>query len=97
MNVSEIKTEQIGADLSKVVDRIVKQYEIFPKAFQKEAIQNAWDARLDRNEGKGWIVKIYTYNEDKQTHLIVEDFGTKGLDAERWGAFLSLWKPKKSI
>ena len=90
-----IETEIIDADLSKVVDRIIKQYEIFPNAFQKEAIQNSWDARLDRKEGKDWEIKIYIYNEDKQTHLIVEDFGTKGMDERRWGAFLSLWKPEK--
>lgn len=91
-----IETEQIGADLSKVVDRITKQYETFPKAFQKEAIQNAWDARLDKKKASSWKVKIYTYNESEQTHLLVEDFGTKGMNEERWEAFLSLWKPEKA-
>lgn len=91
----DILTEQIGADLSKVVDKIVKQYDIFPKAFQKEAIQNAWDARLNRNEGKDWMLKMYTYKENEQVYFVIEDFGTKGLNAKRWNAFLSLWKPEK--
>ncbi|MBM3141797.1 MAG: hypothetical protein FJ005_01940 [Chloroflexi bacterium] len=90
-----IKTEQIGADLSKVVDKIIKQYESFPKAFQKEAIQNAWDERLDKKKATNWEIKIYTDSADEQAHLVVEDFGTKGMDEERWDAFLSLWKPKK--
>lgn len=92
-----IKTEPIGADLSKVVDKIVKQYENFSNAFQKEAIQNVWDARLDRKKATGWEIKIYTYTQGEQTHLIVEDFGTKGMNEERWSAFLSLWKPEKEL
>jgi len=96
MNVfGNIETEQIDADLSKVVDRITKQYENFPKAFQKEATQNSWDARSDKKEANGWEVKIYAYNEADQTHLVVEDFGTKGMNEERWNAFLSLWRPEK--
>jgi hypothetical protein len=91
----EPKTQIIDADLSKVVDRIIKQYEIFPKAFQKEALQNAWDARMDKKEAKGWKVKIYTFKESRQTHLIIEDFGTTGMDEKKWKAFLSLWKPEK--
>jgi len=90
-----LKTEQIDADLSKVVDKIVKQYEIYPNAFQKEAIQNAWDVRLDTKNASGWEIKFYTYEENGQTHLIVEDFGTKGMNKKRWDAFLSLWKPEK--
>lgn len=90
-----IKTEKIDADLSQVVDRIKKQYESLPKAFQKEAIQNAWDVRLDRKKGGGWKIKIYSYKENDKTHLILEDFDTKGMNKERWEAFLSLWKPKK--
>jgi len=96
MNVFEkIETEQIDADLSKVVDRITKQYENFPKAFQKEATQNSWDVRSDRKKANSWEVKIYAHNEAVQTHLVVEDFGTKGMNEERWTAFLSLWRPNK--
>lgn len=91
-----IKTEQIGADLSKVVDRVSKQYDRPNIAFQKEAIQNSWDVREDKKEGKEWNIKIYEYkDEDKKSHVVVEDFGTKGMNQERWEAFSSLWRPKK--
>jgi len=91
-----IKTEQIGADLSKVVDRISKQYDRPNIAFQKEAIQNSWDIRKDKKEGKKWILKIDKYRDkNRQVHVIVEDFGTEGMNQERWEAFSSLWRPKK--
>lgn len=91
-----IKTEQIGADLSKVVDRVSKQYDRPDIAFQKEAIQNSWDVRSDRKTGKEWLLKIYEYKDsDKKIHVVVEDFSTKGMNQERWEAFSSLWRPKK--
>jgi len=90
------KTERIDADLSKVVDRVRRQYESFPKAFQKEAIQNAWDARVDRKEAKGWKINFYSYKEKGMEHFIIEDFGTTGMDEKKWRAFLSLWKPEKT-
>jgi hypothetical protein len=95
--IENIKTETIEAGLEHVVDRIVRQYEEFHTAFQKEAIQNAWDARLDRKHAKDWKIKVDLFKEphsDKQ-HLIIEDFHTYGMDKERWRAFLALWKPKK--
>ena len=90
------KTERIDADLSKVVDRVKRQYENFPKAFQKEAIQNAWDARLDRKNADGWKIRFYTYKEKGVEHLIIEDFGTTGMNRKKWHAFLSLWKSEKA-
>lgn len=90
---NQIKTKTIGADLSKVVDRIVRQYGDFPLAFQKEAIQNAWDARLDRKHAQNWIVKIdFIPNKN---HIVVEDFGTTGMNRSGWEAFTALWKPQK--
>lgn len=97
LNPDNIDTEIIGADLSQVVDRIIRQYSDFPTAFQKEAIQNSWDEREDRSTGKGWAIKFSTFKEDSSTHLIIEDFVTKGMNLERWDAFLSLWKPKKEL
>lgn len=95
LNPNQIETEIIGADLSQVVNRIIRQYSDFPTAFQKEAIQNSWDARQDRLEGKEWLVKIYSFEEEGKTHIVVEDSGTKGMNSERWEAFQSLWRPKK--
>lgn len=94
--LASIETEQIGADLSKVVDRVSKQYDRPDIAFQKEAIQNSWDVRNDKKTGKEWSLKIYEFlDESKRTHVVVEDFGTKGMNKDRWGAFSSLWRPKK--
>jgi len=93
---TNIKTEQIGADFSKVVDRISKQYERPDIAFQKEAIQNSWDVRKDRGKGKDWLFKIYGFKDlNKKLHIAVEDWGTKGMNEERWKGFSSLWRPKK--
>src|SRR3989344_138468 len=96
--LTTIKTEQIKADLSKSVDRISKQYEIPDIAFQKEAIQNSWDVREDKKEGKDWLLKIYEYKDnDNKTHVVVEDFGTTGMNKNRWQGFSSLWDPRKDI
>ncbi len=96
INIASIETEQIDWDDTKVVDRVVRQYDNFPKAFQKECIQNSWDARLDRKKGKGWEIRIYSHRDiNGKVHLIVEDFGTKGMNEKRLDAFLSLWKPEK--
>ena len=95
LNPNQIETEIIGADLSQVVDRVTRQYSNFLTAFQKEAIQNSWDAREDRSGGKDWLIKIYPLGGDGETHLIIEDFGTEGMNEERWEAFQSLWRPKK--
>jgi hypothetical protein len=95
-NVTNIKTEQIGADLSKVVDRISKQYDRPDIALQKEAIQNSWDVREDKREGNEWLLKIYEQRTmDGNTHIVVEDFGTKGMNEKRWEGFTSLWRPEK--
>lgn len=49
------------------------------EAFQKDAIQNCWDARTN-DKGKGWRAEIkYIANEDL---LVVEDSGTTGLTGE---------------
>jgi len=96
LDINSIKTERIDWDDTQVVDRVVRQYENYPKAFQKESIQNAWDARLDKKKGKGWKVKIYSYKENnKKIHLAIEDSGTTGMNDKRIYAFLSLWKPHK--
>jgi len=93
MNVEllEVQLEEIGADLSKVVDRVAKQYDDAVIAFQKEAIQNSWDVRLDKKSGNDWEI---TFDEflDKAgvKHLVIEDSGTKGMNIERWEGFSSL-------
>jgi len=96
LNINSIATERIDWDDTQVVDRVIRQYEDHPKAFQKEAIQNAWDARLDKKKGEGWRLEIYLHKDNNgKTHLVIEDFGTTGMNDRRLDAFLSLWKPHK--
>lgn len=96
--IEKIKTEQIAADLSKVVDRVSKQYDRPDIAFQKEAIQNSWDERADLKHGNNWLIKINTFTDEVgKTHVVIEDFGTHGMNIEKWEGFSSLWKPKKSF
>jgi len=94
LDINSIETDKIDWDDTQVVDRVVRQYENFPKAFQKESIQNAWDAR--KPKGENWKMEIYYHKENNgKVHLIVEDFGTTGMNDKRLHAFLSLWKPHK--
>jgi len=95
IDINSIETERIDWDDTQVVDRIVRQYENYPKALQKECIQNSWDARNDKKNGVGWEIKINFHRLNSKTHLVIEDFGTKGMNEERLYAFLSLWKPHK--
>ena len=92
---SQVDTETIEVGLSHVVDRIVRQYSDFSLAFQKEAVQNAWDVRVDRKKGKKWELRIDCIQG--KNCVIVEDFGTTGMNNSRWKAFLALWKPKKEL
>lgn len=95
IDINSIETERIDWDDTQVVDRIVRQYENYPKALQKECIQNSWDARNDRKNGVSWKIIIDLHRLDSKNHLVIEDFGTKGMNEERLYAFLSLWKPHK--
>lgn len=92
-----IPTEQIDADLSQAVDRIKRQYENYEAAFQKEAIQNSWDERIDKKEALSWKFKIYEVKESNLAHIVLEDFGTGGMNEKKWKAFVSLWKPEKDL
>jgi len=91
MNNLKIETERIDWDDNQVVDRVVRQYENFIKAFQKEAIQNAWDARLDKKNGRNWKITFRLHDNN----LLIEDYGTTGMDNNKMYAFLSLWIPNK--
>lgn len=95
IDLEKIETQTIDADLDQAVDRVRRLYEDLSTAFQKEAIQNSWDARKDRKKGKGWLVKIDCIKDNKKKHIIIEDFGTWGMDKNRWKAFMALWKPFK--
>lgn len=50
------------------------------EALQKDSIQNAWDARLNKH-GEGWRVNISLWNNfsNKGKVIVVDDMGTSGL------------------
>jgi hypothetical protein len=51
------------------------------EAFQKDAIQNSWDARYSEKSGKNWYFKLFYFSNPLQSHPILgfEDGGTWGL------------------
>ena len=54
------------------------------EAFQKDLIQNSWDARISKKRPVGWGVKIYLLKTDKGNFLVIQDFGTTGLTGTIW-------------
>ena len=55
--------------------------------------QNSWDARLT-SKGKEWKL-IITYHPLLNC-LTIEDFGTYGMNAERWQKYQNLWDTTKA-
>jgi hypothetical protein len=51
------------------------------EAFQKDAIQNSWDARIDKKRGKNWSFKFFYLSNPKDLPSILGfiDTGTYGL------------------
>jgi len=96
--VFNIPTKRIATDTSKVVNRVSMQYENLETAFQKEAIQNSWDARTDKKTAKDWLVNVYQFTDTNNlTHIVVEDSGTTGMNSKRWDGFSALWMPEKDV
>jgi hypothetical protein len=69
---------------------------------QKDAIQNSWDARLDKKSGYNWKLEFELIENEDQSFFLFTDFGTTGLTGrilkeeelendlpveERWGRF----------
>ena len=71
---------------------IAEQYTDIYEGLQKDATQNSWDARSTK-KGKDWKL-IFKYIHDRDI-LIVEDFGTTGMNSEKWIAYQSLWDTSK--
>jgi len=92
VNPNEITLIPTRVNLKQSKKNIADQYGDLIDGFQREAIQNSWDARKN-NEGKEWKIEL-TY--DPANHnLRVEDFGTTGMTAENWDRFHSLWFTEK--
>lgn len=51
---------------------------------QKDAIQNSWDARLDKKHGKGWECGFSLLNIKGKNILCISDQGTTGLNGTKF-------------
>jgi len=80
-------------NLGKTAQNIAEQYDNLCEGLQKDAGQNSWDARATA-KGKDWKL-VFRYIPD-HNWLIIEDFGTVGMDDKRWIAYQSLWDTTKA-
>ena len=88
---------KVETDLSKLDDLIARQYEDKIRGFIKDSLQNSWEARINRKKGTDFRMLYQFYNDldGMKNVLMLEDFGTKGMDDERWKAFHSHWVSTK--
>jgi hypothetical protein len=89
--------------------RIIDDYEehtTIPHGVQKDAIQNGWDARVDKRKAKGWGMRFELRDNGSGKSIVTfTDWGTTGLTGrilkpdelemdlpveERWGRFENL-------
>jgi len=81
------------ANLRHTDENIAEQYTNLSEGLQKDAGQNSWDARATK-KGKDW--KLVFKCVPELNSLIVEDFGTVGMNAKRWKEYQSLWDTTKA-
>ena len=79
-------------NLERTDENIADQYPDIFDGLQKDAIQNAWDAKLTK-KGRDWKL-IFKYEPVHNT-LIIEDFGTTGMNEEKWERYQGLWHTDK--
>ena len=79
-------------NLERTDENIADQYPDIFDGLQKDAIQNSWDARLTK-KGKDWKI-VFKY-EPNYNALIIEDFGTTGMNQQRWERYQGLWYTDK--
>jgi len=72
---------------------IAEQYPNIYEGLQKDAAQNSWDARATK-KGKDWKL-VFKYIHERDI-LVIEDFGTTGMDSKKWVAYQSLWDTSKA-
>jgi len=82
-----------SVNLGHTDENIADQYENKCDGLQKDAGQNSWDARLT-SKGKDWKLVLTYY--PLLNCLTIEDFGTQGMDAERWQKYQNLWDTTKA-
>lgn len=80
-------------NLEKSDTNIAEQYTNIYEGLQKDAAQNSWDARVFK-KGKDWKL-VFRYIHERDI-LVIEDFGTIGMNPEKWVAYQSLWDTSKT-
>ncbi|MCX6795909.1 MAG: hypothetical protein NTW06_00215 [Candidatus Falkowbacteria bacterium] len=79
-------------NLERTDENIADQYQDIFDGLQKDAIQNSWDAKLTK-KGKNWKL-IFRY-DPVYNALTIEDFGTSGMNEEKWEHYQGLWHTNK--
>ena len=87
IDTKNLKLEPTPVNLKRTKKNIADEYDNLPDGLQKEAIQNAWDARIDKKQTENWKIEI-SY-DPINFNLRIEDFGTTGII--KWDYFHSLW------
>lgn len=84
-------------DLSKLDEIIARQYEDKTRGFAKDSMQNSWEARKHRKKGTGFRMtyEFFRQLDGHKNVLMFEDFGTVGMNDERWSAFHAHWYTTK--
>jgi len=80
-------------NLQNTDENIADQYPDIIDGLQKDSIQNAWDARLVKR-GTDW--KIIFKFDPFLNCLIIEDFGTTGMNEAKWAKYQGLWDTDKA-
>jgi len=78
--------------LEKTAQNIADQYDNLCEGLQKDSGQNSWDARSTK-KGKDWKL-VFKYFPAHNC-LMIEDFGTLGMNSDRWNSYQSLWDTTK--
>lgn len=89
--------KMVETDLSRLDELIARQYEDKIRGFIKDTMQNSWEARINRKRGTDFrmVYQFYRNLDGMKNVLMLEDFGTKGMDYARWKAFHSHWVTTK--
>jgi len=80
-------------NLGRSDENIADQYLNIFEGLQKDAAQNSWDAKTTK-KGKNWKLAFRYIHE--RNILMIEDYGTVGMDKERWIRYQSLWDTEKA-
>ena len=108
-NIDQNQGRPTIVNWENILNRIIDDYEGFATithGVQKDAIQNGWDARVEKKKGGNWGMRFSLQNNGTGTNIVVfTDWGTTGLTGrvltgedlnkdlpieERWGRFENL-------